>query len=209
MKNKTIFTLLSVILISLPPVSQAGTRDCENAITGKDLILEKITKDRASFIRDYQGQGAYLRFTEELPIQLNMAYVFAVVSQNLSEKEKKDLNWQAFLGTTKEYRELRELILDNQGNIKTEYIGMDGYASFTDTHFKGDMQKTYKNISVVLDKELMRKLGWQAFFGTTEEYRGLREYSSVVPKKACHPNFRMSSLSKPQRCLNKFFAYLP
>ena len=92
----SIFTLLSVILISLPPVSQAGTGDCENAITGKDLILERITKDRASFIRDYQGQRAYLRFTEELPIQLNMAYVFIVVSQNLSEKEKKDLNWQQF-----------------------------------------------------------------------------------------------------------------
>ena len=159
MKNKTIFTLLSVILISLPPVSQAETGDCENAITGKDLILEKITKDRASFIRDYQGQVAYLRFTEELPIQLRMDYVFAVVSQNLSEKEKKELNWQAFLGTTEEYRELRELILDNQGNIKPKYIGMDKYASFAHTHFKGNMRTAYENISAVLGKELMKKLG--------------------------------------------------
>ena len=65
--------------------------------------------------------------------------------------------------------------MDNQGNIKSEYIGMDGYASFTDTHFKGDMLRTYKNISAVLDKELMRKLGWQQFQGTTKEYKKLRE----------------------------------
>ena len=174
----SIFTLLSVILISLPPVSQAGTGDCENAITGKDLILERITKDRASFIRDYQGQRAYLHFTEELPIQLNMAYVFIVVSQNLSEKEKKDLNWQQFQGTTEEYRELRELILDNQGNIKSEYIGMDGYTSFANTHFEGDMQKTYKNISAVLGGvKATRALGlqWKSFQGTTSQFYALKE----------------------------------
>ena len=62
MKNKTIFTLLSVILISLPPVSQAGTGDCENAITGKELILERITKDRASFIKRLSGSGSLSTF---------------------------------------------------------------------------------------------------------------------------------------------------
>ena len=70
------------------------------------------------------------------------------------------------------------MILDNQGNIKPEYIGMGGYASFAHTHFKGDMQKTYINISAVLGGvKATRALGlqWKFFQGTTSQFYALKE----------------------------------
>ena len=68
--------------------------------------------------------------------------------------------------------------MDNQGNIKTKYIDMDGYASFADTHFKGNMQKTYENISAVLGgAKAIREWGlqWKSFQGTTSQFYALKE----------------------------------
>ena len=97
------------------------------------------------------------------------------------------LVWQGFKGSTKEFRELRSKILDEKGELREEYIGMDGYARFAedhyarvinknkeDEHYAGDMQKAFINVSAVLDKDRLDKLAWQGFNGLTTEYRELR-----------------------------------
>ena len=142
--------------------------------TTRAEIQHKIISDKALFMRKHKGQIGYLHFTEELKNKVNMSYVFTVVSQILSSKEKKDLEWQRFQGTTEEFRRLRALILDQDGNIKIQYLGMPGYAHFADKYHEGDMFKTYNNISASLDKKQKIQLKWQRFQGTTEEFRRLR-----------------------------------
>ena len=111
----------------------------------------------------------------------DMLKAFKNISAVLSTKLFKKLGWQAFHGTTKEFRELKNQILDEVGNLKAEYIGQEhGYPLFADTFYggekkeKGNMLKAFSNISAVLSTELFKKLGWQAFHGTTKEFRELK-----------------------------------
>ncbi|MCZ0932037.1 MAG: hypothetical protein OXJ52_02675, partial [Oligoflexia bacterium] len=174
-KNKKILFLSAFLFVSLSHKFQA-LADCQALfLTAKGEIRQKIGNDRVSFINEYQDQEGYLRFTEELKKGQNMQYALEVISKTLDEKERKELGWQAFQGTTEEYKELGGKILDTDGNIKPEYIGKEGYALFAKEHYDGDMQKTYINISAVLDKKQKTGLGWQEFQGTIEEYRKLRE----------------------------------
>ena len=106
-----------------------------------------------------------------------MNYVFRLVSKQLGKAKFKRLGWQAFQGSPKRFRKLRNLILDESGNVREEFVGMEGYARFADQEFSGDMHETYLNISSVLggaSSRLMKKLGWQDFVGSTERFRKLR-----------------------------------
>ncbi|MCY4321985.1 MAG: hypothetical protein OXC37_06270, partial [Bdellovibrionaceae bacterium] len=136
----------------------------------KDEIYHKVSKDKLLFIKNYQGQEGYLRFTEELQKTKGMDYVFKLVTELLSKKEKEDLAWQKFQGTTTEYIELIAQILNEKGEIRAEYIGMDGYVKFAKEHYEGQMQKAHMNISAILTKKQFQVLAWQAFRGTVREY---------------------------------------
>ena len=185
MKNKITAVVLSFLLISLSQLSKAGDRACQALfVTGRAQILEKLRRSKFLLLGDYQGQRGYLRFVEELNAPLNMQYVFEIVSQYLSKKQRQELGWKRFHGPTKEYRELKEKIVDKAGQIRTEYLGMEGYALFADREYKreysageyaGDMQKAYMNISAILDKKQRQELGWKQFHGSTKEYRELKE----------------------------------
>ena len=169
------FLLFALLFVSLSRVSHSSDENCHNVFsTVKDEVYHRVFNDKPLFIKDYQGQEGYLRFIEGLQKALNMNYVFKLVFEILNEKEKKDLDWQQFQGTTQEFKELRDKVLDEDGNVKLKYVGMEGYAVFADTYFTGDMQKTYKNISAVLDKGQMKQTGWQQFHGTTKEFKELR-----------------------------------
>ena len=144
-------------------------------------IQYKVNLNKREFIKNYKGQKGYLRFTEELKKSKSMRYVFTEVYQILTPKEKKELEWQFFQGIPKEFRELSNKILDPKGNIKTEFLGKDGYALFADKYYEGNMLKAYTNLSAVLDKKIKRELEWQQFNGTTIEFRNLR--SKILDSK--------------------------
>ena len=189
MKNKIRAVVLSFLLISLSQLSQGGDGACQALfVTGRDQILEKVRGSEFLLLRDYQGQGGYLRFVEELNTPINMQYAFDIVSQYLSKKQRQELGWQGFNGPTTDYRELKEKIVDKAGKIRTEfrteYFGMEGCALFADREYKreysageyaGDMKKAYVNISAILDKKQFQELGWQQFQGLTTDYRELKE----------------------------------
>ena len=120
------------------------------------------------------GREGYAFLAEE-HYDGDMFKTYKNISVILDEKQKTSLGWQAFQGTAEEYRELGEKILDIDGNIKPEYIGMEGYALFAKEHYAGNMQKTYKNISAILNKKKKTELDWQTLQGTAEEYKKLRE----------------------------------
>ena len=125
-------------------------------------------------INRYAGQQGYLLFTEQASFY-RMSTVYRKVSESLGQRFKL-LYWQQFHGSTKEFKELRGYVLNERGEFKEEYRAMEGYARLADEHFAGDMQKTFLNVSAVLDKAILKSAGWQLFQGSTKEFKELRGY---------------------------------
>ena len=80
-----------------------------------------------------------------------MDRIFSRVSKALKENFNQ-LGWQQFRGRVSEFEDVRSWILDEKGNLKKEYIGMEGYVLFSERYYKGDMRKAFINVSAVLDK---------------------------------------------------------
>ena len=90
--------------------------------------IQKIFSDPANYTK-YKGQEGYLLFVKKTPNSNNMDYIFQIVSKALGENFK-DLGWQQFHGSSEEFKDLREKALDERGEPREEYLGMDGYALF-------------------------------------------------------------------------------
>ena len=104
-----------------------------------------------------------------------MQRTFVNISAVTSKQEMKQMGWRQFLGTAEEFRRLRGKLFNPDGSIKQQYIGQtEGYPLFADEYFDGKMLKTLQNVSAVLSKQEMRRLGWQIYLGSTEEFRQLR-----------------------------------
>ena len=136
-------------------------------------LSRKILNANGKLKKEYIGMKGYAAFADQ-HYEGDMRKTYLNVSAVLDKGEMKRLGWQAFLGRTEDFFELRKKLLNAKGELKEEYIGMEGYAAFADQHFQGEMQKTYINVSVVLDKGEMKRLGWQAFHGKTEDFFELR-----------------------------------
>ena len=52
---------------------------------------------------------------------------------------------------------------------------MAGYARFAEEYYDGDMFKAFQNASSVFSKEVFKKLGWQQFHGSVEEFYEIRK----------------------------------
>ena len=139
----------------------------------KDL-MEKVLDEKGKPREEYLGMDGYVLFAET-HYDGDMKKAFQNVSVVLSKSEFKKLGWQAFHGSTEEFKDLREKVLDESGEPREEYLGMDGYALFAETHYVGYMQKAFQNVSSVLSKSEFKKLGWQQFHGSPEEFKDLRE----------------------------------
>ena len=166
-KNIKLVLLLTVLYVSLPSLSwtEESCRSVFNEITEK---LKKVD------INQYKGWEGYVRFVEELEGTKSMDYVFNEVSKVLGHAKMKGLQWQQFLGTSEDFKNLKELLsLD----VIEKHKGMKGYTSFAEKYFEGDMQKAYRNISAVLGggSRLMKQLDWQAYLGSVSDFNKLRE----------------------------------
>ena len=129
-----------------------------------------------SFIENYQGQAGYIQFVSELKrTELSMGYVFSEVSSILEKPEMKLLGWRKFQGKLSEFHELKQDILNEDGSIKEDYEGMEGYVRFAEEYFSGNMKKAYINVSAVLDKSEMKLLGWRQFQGKASEFHKLEQ----------------------------------
>ena len=135
----------------------------------------------------YKGQEGYRTFVEEYLSSLQMDTVFKYAVSTLSKEDMKSLNWQKYQGTTKEFQEEKPRILDKKGNVKEEYQGQEGYIRYADEFYGGDrkefgnMQKTYMNVSAVLNESEKKSLNWQIYQGTTKEFR--EERPRILDKK--------------------------
>ena len=135
----------------------------------------KLFNPDGSIKQQYIGQAeGYPLFADEY-FDGKMDKTFQNVSAVLSKKEMELLGWQAYIGSTEEFRQLRGKLFNPDGSIKQQYIGQaEGYPLFADEHFDGEMQRTFQNVSAVASKKEMEQLGWQMYRGSTEEFHQLR-----------------------------------
>ena len=103
-----------------------------------------------------------------------MQQAFMKISAVLSKREMDGLGWQQFQGAVAKYHTTRSRILDENGNLREEFFGMEGYVSFSEQYYESKMTQSFKNTSAVLSKSEMDELGWQRFEGTAHEYRATR-----------------------------------
>ena len=139
----------------------------------KSLITDENGNISSDFLKNYEGMERYAKFAEEY-FDGNMRKAFLNVSAVLSPREMTQLEWQQFQGTVQEYHDLKSLIIDEDGNIKQEFVGMNGQAEFSEKHFGGNMIRAFLKVSAVSSKSEFKKLEWQQFQGTVQEYRDLK-----------------------------------
>ena len=133
----------------------------------------KILNKDGSVREEYVGMDGYALFSEKETAG-KMQKAFQNVSSVLDKLKFADLDWQQFQGTVSEFMAFRNKILNKDGKVKEEYVGMDGYALFAEENMDGKMQKAFINVSSVLDKLKFADLDWQQFQGTVPEFRAFR-----------------------------------
>ena len=164
---------------------------------GRVFEFEELLRlvNQEDFIERYRGQyKGYPAFAVEY-VDGNMATAYIRLSAILDKNKFKELAWQGFQGSVKEFQVLPQKILNAEGYLKTEYLGQQGYLQFALDHpemfmrkrtqnIAGDnkptdqannilMDKTFKNVSAVLDDEVFDRLGWQQFQGNASEFQEL------------------------------------
>ena len=150
---------------------ELGWQKLKKTILDFNRFAKPLLNKDASIKDEYKGQEAYVKFVEELEGIESMSYVFKSVSKVLGSVKMKELQWQEFRGTPEDFKKIKELLsLD----VIKKYKGMAGYIRFAEEYFDGDMQKAYKNVSVVLSgSKLMKKLAWQRYQGSVSDFNDL------------------------------------
>ena len=75
------------------------------------------------------------------------------------------LDWRVFPGNTEKFHELKNVILDDNGNIREHFMGIDGQHLFATQYFSGNTLKAYLYVSPILggaQSHYMQSLGWRA-----------------------------------------------
>ena len=150
----------------------SSASSCLEAVNGG--LRTKILKDNGSVREEYVGREGYARFAEKY-VDGQMRKAFMNVSAVLGGSKFKELGWQQFQGTVSEFRALRSKIFKDNGSVREEYVGREGYARFAEQYMNGQMLKAFINVSAVLDESEFAKLGWQGFQGTVSEFRAFRD----------------------------------
>ena len=134
----------------------------------------KILTPNGDIRHEYKGMDGYANFAEK-HYEGNMKKTFLNVSAILKKSLFQNLGWQEFIGLVENFHELRKGILTSNGDIRHEYKGIDGYEKFVKEGYYGsDMLKTFINVSAVVEKSIFKKLGWQGFHDSVEDFRTLR-----------------------------------
>ena len=160
-------------------MKQLGWQEYQGSVSEFNELRSKILNKDGSIKEEYKGMEGYAKFAKEY-FNNNMLKAYKNVSAVLGGKKSalmKQLGWQGYHGSVSEFNELRSQILNQDGSIKEEYKGMEGYAKFTKEYFNDNMLKAYLNVSAVLGGKksaLMKQLGWQGYHGSVSEFNKLR-----------------------------------
>ena len=150
----------------------------QGQVSDFNKLRDKILNKDGSIREEYKGSDGYALFAEKY-FEADMLKAYQNVSVVLGGASRlmKQLDWQQYQGQVSDFNELREKILNEDGSIREEYKGSDGYVLFAEKYFEGDMLKAYKNVSAVLGggSRLMKQLDWQGYQGQVSDFNELRE----------------------------------
>ena len=159
-------------------MKQLDWQGYQGQVSDFNKLREKILNEDGSIREEYKGSDGYALFTEKY-FEGDMLKAYINVSAVLGGGSRlmKQLDWQQYQGQASDFNKLREKILNEDGSIREEYKGNDGYVSFAEKYFEGNMQKAYLNVSAVLGggSRLMKQLDWQAYLGSVSDFNKLRE----------------------------------
>ena len=113
---------------------------------GQALLTKKLN--------DIQESQKKKAFKEQ-----GMGKIYTNVRAVLSEEEFGKLQWKSFFGTVQEFNLFRDRILDSEGNIRAEYIGLEGQIQFAHLYYNGLLKKAYNHAQVILESP--RDLKWK------------------------------------------------
>ena len=148
------------------------------SVSDFNKLKEKILKEDGSIREEYKGSDGYALFAEKyFEDNMEKAYINVSVVLGGGSRLMKQLDWQQYQGQVSDFNKLREKVLNEDGSIKEEYKGSDGYALFAEDYFEADMLKAYINVSAVLGggSRLMKQLDWQAYLGSVSDFNKLKE----------------------------------
>ena len=159
-------------------MKQLDWQGYQGQVSDFNELREKVLNEDGSIREEYKGSDGYALFAEKY-FEGDMEKAYKNVSAVLGGGSRlmKQLDWQAYHGQVSDFNKLREKVLNEDGSIREEYKGSDGYALFAEKYFEGDMQKAYKNVSAVLGgaSRLMKQLDWQQYQGQVSDFNKLRE----------------------------------
>ena len=159
-------------------MKQLDWQQYQGSVSDFNKLREKVLNEDGSIREEYKGSDGYALFAEEyFKGDMQKAYINVSAVLGGGSSLMKQLDWQAYHGQVSDFNKIREKVLNEDGSIREEYKGMDGYAKFAKEHFEGDMQKAYKNVSAVLrgGSSLMKQLDWQAYHGQVSDFNKIRE----------------------------------
>ena len=173
-KKKMQPTFLNVsAVLSETEFNKLGWQQYQGSVKGFRAERTRILDEKGELKEKYFGPEGYALYAKNYYNE-KMQKAFRNVSAVLSETEFNKLDWQTYQGLVEEFRKERTKILDEKGELKEKYIAPEGYALYAEDRYAEDMNKAFQNVSAVLSKTEFKKLGWQAYQGSVEEFRAER-----------------------------------
>ena len=168
-------------------MKQLDWQQYHGQVSDFNKLRDKILNEDGLIKEEYKGSDGYVLFAEKY-FEADMLKAYQNVSAVLggSSRLMKQLAWQQYQGQVSDFNKLREKVLNEDGSIKEEYKGSDGYVNFAKKYFEGNMQKAYQNVSSVLGGVLeMRRLniGWKQFQGTTDQFKDLKKLFKSIERE--------------------------
>ena len=159
-------------------MKQLDWQQYHGQVSDFNKLREKVLNEDGSIKEEYKGSAGYVLFAEDY-FEADMQKTYLNVSAVLGGGSRlmKQLDWQQYHGQVSDFNKLREKVLNEDGSIREEYKGSDGYVLFAEKYFEGDMLKAYKNVSAVLggSSRLMKQLDWQGYQGQASDFNKIRE----------------------------------
>ena len=175
--KKTYVNVSAVLGGSSRLMKQLDWQAYHGQVSDFNKLREKVLNEDGSIREEYKGNDGYALFAEKY-FEGDMKKAYQNVSSVLGGGSRlmKQLDWQTYQGQVSDFNKLREKVLNEDGSIREEYKGRDGYILFAEKYFEADMQKAYQNVSSVLGggSRLMKQLDWQAYQGQVSDFNKLR-----------------------------------
>ncbi len=158
-------------IIKSPPQNKDTT--ATGPLTKNQILSEQLSNLLQNHLEDYQSQKGYVDIANKY-FNGYLIKAFRFVSSILEPTQFKKLKWREFHGSTQEFYNIQKVFLNEQNEAKKEFIGIKGYMHFAEKFFDGYMTKAFINVSAVFGREMVKKIGWHQFNGTSQEARDVK-----------------------------------